>query len=1229
MGFIGRDPHHITRLYFLPPAVGQDPATTSRADDQDRAASAFGARHPVALCLRIESSIRYMETPHQWMGFRSRSDRSGQDDVMLAGESFATMTSRADWKIIHLFQGFVHSEILVTPTDISTLRGPKPIMASVSVHQKVVSFPTYLPAAPDKNPMFLEKRVYQGSSGKVYPLPFYDRIAEEPVAHDWEAIFIENDYLEVMILPALGGRIHRMVDKTNGYDVIYHQPVIKPALVGLAGPWISGGIEFNWPQHHRPSTFMPADFSIEHHEDGSVTVWLSEHDPMARMKGMHGVCLHPDRSVLELKARVYNRTEDVQTFLWWANVATEVHEHYQSFFPQDASYVADHAKRAMSTFPLCSDHYYGIDYASRGKDGVPEHEAPAKYKPTGEYPANDLSWYANIPVPTSYMCMGSREDFFGGYDFRAKAGIVHVANHHISPGKKQWTWGNHEFGYAWDRNLTDADGKGEFRPYIELMAGVYTDNQPDFSYLQPGETKSWSQYWYPIRDIGPVCAANEYLALSVARDEDTLRIGICSTGTIVGARVKIFSGRKLLRTLTANVSPAKPVIKTLKIAADDLLIVIGNDDGTEWLRHSTVKTEPLTEDEIQQLAATEPPLPADIPGNDELYITGLHLEQYRHATRSPALYWQEALRRDPGDSRCHLAMGRLHLRRGEFGIAIDHLRKSIQRQTLRNPNPYDGEALYQLGRALRFQGFDDEAYDAFYKATWNQAWAGAAYHRLAEIDCTRGDYARARDHLLRALRFDSDNLKARDLLVLAKRRMGLDVRDDLAATLALDPLDQTALWLANGACSSDSQTRLDLALDFTQAGFHEEALAVLEGVQAEPLSGSAPLIHYYRGWILERCGKSGAAEFKAGSKATADYCFPARLIEQSILQAAILENPEDANAHAALGHWLYDRRRHTEAITHWQAAVQANPHDAIVWRCLGIASFNVLKKPAKARAAYQKAIAAAPDDARLIYENDQLSKRLGHAPLKRLKQLLKTPHLLNTRDDLALELCTLYNQTGQPEKALALLTSRNFQPWEGGEGGPLGQYVRAHLLLGQATTGEAAVQHFQAALRAPANLAEAKHLLANQSDIHLLLGDALQANRQRSEARAQWLLAAHAKGDFQNMSVRSFSEMTYYSAIALDRLGRKKAAKNLLKDLLAYARKLAKVEAKIDYFATSLPTMLLFDDDLQKSQTLTARFLEAQARFGLGQHKKARSILTDILAVNPNHAAASDFIQSF
>lgn len=1096
-------------------------------------------------------------------------------------------------------------------------------MSAVTVRRESLVLSTYLPAAPDRHPMFFEKRIYQGSAGKVYPLPYHDRISEVAEEREWDAVFLENEYLEVMILPQLGGRIHRMIDKVNGYDAIYHQPVIKPALVGLAGPWVSGGIEFNWPQHHRPSTFMPADVRIERDRDGSVTVWLGEHDPMQRMKGMHGVCLHPGRAVMELKGRVYNRTDDVQTFLWWVNTATRVHEAYQSFFPADAVCVTDHAKRAMSAFPACSGSYYGVDYGARGRDGVPLDEMPSRYVPAAACPANDLSWYANLPVPTSYMCMGSKGDFFGGYDFREKAGIVHVASHHISPGKKQWTWGNHEFGYAWDRNLTEPDENGEYRPYIELMAGVYTDNQPDFSYLQPGETKSWSQYWYPIRKIGPPCAATADLVLSLSEDGT---MGIQSTRKLESVRVKVHGGGKVLHSFRVDLLPEKPIFRRIQRTCAEMVIVIKDGDGRELLKHSVAEPVVPSEQDLAAMAAKEPPLPEKMGGADELYLTGVHLEQYRQATRCPTMYWREALRRDPGDSRSHLAMGRWHLRRGEFAVAEKHLRCSIARMTLRNPNPGEGEAYYQLGRCLRFQGQTDEAYECYYKATWNQAWAGASFHRLAEIDCLRGDYEQASLHLQRSIRLDADCLKARDLLAMVMRKLGRRVDLKVMETLVMDPLDAWALWLAGKPGVGGASVSMDLALDFVQAGFYKDALEMLDEVESEPFSGVEPMVHYYRGWIRELAGGSGRLDYLAGAAADADYCFPARLIEQSVLEAAIRFDPADANARAALGYWLYDRKRHHEAIVQWEAAVAADPGRAVVWRCLGIAYFNILRKPAMVRAAYQNAVKCAPDDARLIYEQDQVAKKMAVSPRTRLKRLSAVGDLRWTRDDLALEICALYNQTGRSGEALEILRKRKFQPWEGGEGGPLGQYVRACLLLGRASQDMEAVEFYQAALCPPTSLGESRHLLANPSDVHLMLGDALRDAGDLAGARIYWTLAARARGDFQNMSVCEFSEMTYYSAVAMARLGDDEGSERLLGMLMDHAKVMAKSAAPSDYFVTSRSGLPLFDEDLEPSRKRTAKFLEAQARFGMGQGKKAVKLLTSLLEEDPNDGRAADFL---
>ena len=1118
---------------------------------------------------------------------------------------------------------------------------------AVTVRQEKLSILTYLPAVPDKNPMFLEKRVYQGSSGKVYPLPFTDRIAEKPVDREWKAVWIENEFLCVLILPELGGRIHAIQDKTNGYDLIYNQRVIKPALVGLAGSWVSGGIEFNWPQHHRPATFLPVDFEIEKHADGSITVWCSDHDPMCRMKGMHGVCLHPGKSFLELKVRAYNRTPLTQTFLWWANVATRVHEAYQSFFPPDVYYVADHARRSMSEYPLAKGYYYGVNYGERGRKGVPQNEIPSQFVPPNQggkapvnYAANDLSFYANIPVPTSYMCIGSKDDFFGGYDFAAQAGIVHIANHHVSPGKKQWTWGNHEFGYAWDCNLTERDAKNEFGPYIEIMSGVYTDNQPDFSFLQPGETKTWSQYWYPIQKIGPAQHANLAAAISLKADAGKIRLGVSVTENFSGAAIHLTAKGKKLFSEILDLAPTKPFVTEIKlprgVAETDLQLLVNDANGGEIISY---QPKPRVQREVPP-PATEPPAPAEIASNDELFITGLHLDQYRHATRSPVIYWREALRRDPQDSRCNNALGLWHLKRGEFADAEKHFRQAIERQTRRNSNPYDGEALYHLGLTLRHLGRDDEAYDALYKACWNQAWMAAGYHALAEIDCCRRNWTTALEHLNRSLRFDTDNLRARNLkvIVLRKLRREAEAMTLLNETLALDPLDWWARQLLGDDLTCALQTQLDLAHDYSRAGLFADAIPILQAATEQRSDlpdqswGVLPLVHYTLGWLHGKLGgqKSAREKFKAAAALSPDYCFPSRLEEIAILETAIAANPSDARAPYYLGNLFYDRRRYAEAIQLWERSAKIDPKFSIVWRNLGIGYFNISQKPAKARAAYDQAFRANPNDARLFYERDQLWKRLGAQPANRLRELEQHLDRVRQRDDLSVDICALYNQTGQHEKALALVSARNFQPWEGGEGGSLGQWMRSHVALGRQALalGEAAKArgHFAAALTAPLNLGEAKHLLVNQSDIHYWLACALVELGDVKQARHHWLAAANFKGDFQEMSVRAFSEMTYYSALSWERLGEKAKAKKLFRELLAYAQKLHKSEAKIDYFATSLPTMLLFDDDIQFRQETTALFLQAQAQLGLGNKAAAKKILSAVLQRDPNHALAADLI---
>ena len=585
----------------------------------------------------------------------------------------------------------------------------------VKAWREIVTIPTYEVGKPEKNPIFLEKRVYQGSSGVVYPYPVIESIADEPTPHEWKVVFLENEYIKVMVMPELGGRIQMAYDKIKQRHFVYYNHVIKPALVGLAGPWISGGIEFNWPQHHRPSTYMPVDCDICENEDGSVTVWVNEMERMFHQKGAAGFTLRPGCAYLEIQGRVSNRTPLPQTFLWWANPAVEVNDKYQSVFPPDVNAVFDHGKRAVSSFPIATGTYYKMDYSA----GV------------------DISNYKNIPVPTSYMAVNSKYDFEGGYENDSHGGMLHVASHHFSPGKKQWTWGNGNFGRAWDRNLTDKyEGKG-FRPYIELMAGVYTENQPDFTWLMPYEEKQFVQYFMPYREIGIVKQASKDFIVNIEERDYFIQFKVLATSKQT-VQVKLCDKKgETYYDQTVTLSPEEIFEQTVDVKnakMEDLLLTILSP---LFSLLSPLLIWQAESDEIRPIpdAAEAALSPEDTKTNDQLYLTGLHLEQYRHATWSALDYYEEALRRDPNDVRCLTQTGLWYLRRGRFEKAEGYLKKAVRIWQKRNPNPYDGEAIFYLALCKRFLGHLAEAYELFWKSTWNKAWADAGYSEAATIQC--------------------------------------------------------------------------------------------------------------------------------------------------------------------------------------------------------------------------------------------------------------------------------------------------------------------------------------------------------------------------------------------------------------------------------------------------------------------------------------------------------------
>ena len=1068
-------------------------------------------------------------------------------------------------------------------------------MSDVKCEKKGMKIPTYIPKKAHELPMFFENKPYQGASGRVYPIPYCDGISDEKTDVEYETYTLENEYVKTQVVPALGGKILRGYDKVGNYDFIYYNEVVKPALVGLAGPWISGGIEFNWPQHHRPTTFMPLEAVEEDNPDGGKTVFVGEVEPFGRMKGMAGVTVDKGRSYIKAKVRVYNRTAFPQLFMWWANLAVPVNNAYRTVFPPDCEWVNDHDRRAVLEWPI----------------------AKGVYKTARPYDfgsGTDLSHYDAVKVPSSYLISQGQSDmdFISGYDTGIEKGIAAVANHHISPGKKMWHWGIGDFGDMWCSNLTDKNG-----PYIELMTGVYTDNQPDFTWIAPYETKEFEQYWYPVREIGEIKNATIDAAMNVEKRKGGLYVGFNVTGVFKNCTVTVTEAGKELYRETVDMSPDKVYHKTLAADIADIHAVhvsLTDENGKELVGYT-----PYKRGQRQPIKVRKPvKRPCEYNTVEELYINGFHLEQYKQHNYKPEDYYLEGLRRDPGDIRCNTSMGRLALKNGRFAACVQYCDKAIERLCDRNEHPADTEAFYLKGVALTYLGAFDKAYDVLYRAAWNYTHRSAALFELACIDCRNGGYPAALEKLSESIGLNKGHTKAHNLQTAILRKLG----DKAAEQSAFDGVNDDKLDLFAlveyshfadvhekiAQFAAKPENLLDVARDYMKAGLPEDAMYALSFA-----GDTSPLVEYYKAYITK-----DTAYIEKAEKAEMGYCFPSNVEDIAVLTYAI-ENGKAANANYYLGCLFYDRFRYAEAAQCFEECVRLCPTHGRAWRNLSLYWFDKAHDGKKALACMENALKYRPDDPRLLLEYEQLLKNTNASLEQRLAVYDQYPKLLKERDDCYLDKLTLLSQQGKYKEAIDMAAVKHFHIYEGGEGKLTKQHAWMHVLYGNelAKNGDAAQakQIYKNGINMPKSYGEAKTFFNQEAHIYYYLSKLCTGD----ERKAALEKAAEYKA--------AVSEISLFRALALKELGKTDEAQTVLQEMLSTAQNLIDNKDMRTYYGVGSPSPMPFELDIEKHNLLAGYTLKAFALYGEEKYSEAEVCIRKAEALDPHDFAVYAYRQ--
>jgi tetratricopeptide (TPR) repeat protein len=865
-------------------------------------------------------------------------------------------------------------------------------MTKIQHSQEILTLPTYKVGPANVNPILAEYR-----EEKPYPYLMFDELTNLREDVEYKALVLENEYLKLTVLPELGGKLYSVIDKRNGESLFYLNHVVKPQLVGLTGAWTSGGIEFNFPFGHRPTAMNEIHTNMRENKDGSVSVFVGETDHISGVRFSVELRLIPGNACMEETVRIYNPTSLPERYFFWNTASYPETEDLECRYP--VQWMIEENSRLRRPWPM-----------------------------NGEV---DVRESRNIQRFSSVFTAYADKDFFGVYDRKKAIGNVHVANHREVPGKKFWSWGMAEFGVRWNLSLTDEDGG-----YMEHQAG---DTETQFNYhdFLPYQKLDWKEYWYQVFGIGPFTYANEHAVITIRNQaikqgNVILSVSILANEHIGASVFRLVHNDSIIFAVDTTLSPAIPLVLetvvSMQIFTQGMLQFELVDAEDRMVAEDIIRRTPSLEEELDRSEELMP----DIDHLSSILVQ-IRLAEERRKFKKALDLIDDLLVSHPNYLEAHIRRAILLLHMGLW----EEAEKSVQEAA--RLTPFSDELHYYTGLVRFMRSKPEQARRSFLSVHSASPFFPASQIMLGKLALLRREWRMAERYFSLALA-DANRADTADVLrANVLRRMG---RTTEALVQVNEILERDPLYAA-AAIESDLLQESGSSLRFFQDDIHDVVhllqfydeigdMAAQQYIIDHFGDPKHPILLYHRGLLAARTGDMKAAEsfYEEAERGSLDLIFPNQSLTLAALQDADrLLGERSLRTKYYLGLVYYARERWKEAEHAWSYCLRQNLSYSVLNRNMGYLLWMRLNDPERAISVLEEGRLLEPVNPDISVYLNRLYKMTDRLD-RRIALLAEDTPIIDMSQAEARMRISLYNDTGEYDRAWEILSGYGFRNWE-------------------------------------------------------------------------------------------------------------------------------------------------------------------------------------------------------